>query len=210
MRASEMAFVGRMLHDYDMRLRSKTGLSALVGVDEAGRGPIAGPVFAAAVSFDPDVVLECIYDSKALGKKARERAYEVITSEAACFGIASSSPEEIDELNIRQATLLAMRRAVAMSGVDRPFVVVDGKDVLGHNFDSQAVVGGDGLSMSIAAASILAKVSRDAYMLALDEEYPGYGFADNKGYPTPAHYEALRRLGPTPCHRMSFKGVNGA
>jgi len=210
LRASEMASIGRKLYEYDACLRSSSGQGVLVGVDEAGRGPIAGPVFAAAVCFDSDLVLDCIYDSKALRKKAREHAYGLIVSEAASFGIASASAKEIDELNIRQATLLAMRRAVGMLSVEHPFVVVDGKDILGHNLNSQAIVGGDGLSMSIAAASILAKVSRDAFMDVLDDEYPGYGFARNKGYPTPDHYEALKSLGPTPYHRISFRGVGRA
>jgi len=207
LREADLAEKCRILHDYDTAIRKKMPGLRLIGVDEAGRGPLAGPVFAAAVEFDADTRPNCIYDSKSLDEKSRRFAYDFIVSEAISFCVAYATAKEIDEINIRQASLLAMRRAVASVGSENTHIMVDGKDILGHNLISQAVIKGDSTSLSIAAASILAKVARDEYMVRLDEEYPGYGFAVNKGYPTKDHLEALKRLGPAPCHRITFRGV---
>lgn len=207
MREVELSLRSRELIAFDEALRRAIGAYRLIGVDEAGRGPLAGPVFAAAVEFDVDTRLDCIYDSKSLNEKDRNKAYKMIISEASAFSVASATAKEIDEINIRQASLLAMRRAVSLIGSENTHILVDGKDILGHNLISQAVIKGDRTSLSIAAASILAKVARDEYMARLDEEYPGYGFALNKGYPTRDHLEALKWLGPAPCHRVTFRGV---
>lgn len=195
------------LKHFDDMLRQECLGLELVGTDEAGRGPLAGPVFAAAVCLPAHAVLPGVDDSKKLTSAARAAAARLIEDEATCFAVAMASAGEIDAINIRQASLLAMRRACGMLCLPGALVVVDGKDCLGHNFNSRAVVGGDSLSLSIAAASILAKVARDDYMARLDEELPGYGFAKHKGYPTRQHYEAIRRLGPSAQHRLSFKGV---
>ena len=192
---------------FDECLRSEIGGSALIGTDEAGRGPLAGPVFAAAVCLPQGALLHGVDDSKRLSSSQREEAARLIEDEATCFAVAIATAEEIDALNIRQASLLAMRRACVMLNLDEAFVIVDGKDCLGHNFNSRAVVGGDSRSLSIASASILAKVARDEYMTRLDEELPGYGFAKHKGYPTRQHLEAIKRLGPSAQHRLSFRGV---
>ncbi len=192
---------------FDDCLRAELRGSALIGTDEAGRGPLAGPVFAAAVCLPEGAFLPGVDDSKRLTAVQRAEAAKLIEDEATCFAIAMATAEEIDALNIRQASLLAMRRACSMLCLYEAFVIVDGKDCLGHNFNSRAVVGGDSKSLSIASASVLAKVARDDYMTRLDEEIPGYGFAKHKGYPTRQHYEAIRQLGPSAQHRMSFKGV---
>ncbi|MCK7489384.1 MAG: ribonuclease HII [Anaerotruncus sp.] len=142
-----------------------------------------------------------------MSERQREHAYSIIIDEALSFAVASATAEEIDILNIRQASLLAMRRAVSMLGTGASVVIVDGRDELGHNLYSRALVGGDGKSMAIAAASILAKVTRDEYMRRVDDEYPGYGFKKHKGYPTAQHYEAIRKLGPCREHRLSYSGV---
>lgn len=207
MKGQELSERANELLLYDRLLRISEGGIAIVGLDEAGRGPLAGPVFAAAVCFDEGVSLDCVYDSKRLSERQREFAYKAIVDEAAFFSVASSSSVEIDSLNIRQASLLAMRRAAEMLPPFPSLMIVDGKDALGHNLYSRAIVRGDSLSLSISAASILAKVTRDAYMKQLEEECPGYGFAKHKGYPTAEHLEAIRRLGPSIHHRRSFRGV---
>ncbi len=192
---------------FDSSVRASEPGLLLVGVDEAGRGPLAGPVFAAAVCFDEDTRLDCIFDSKRMSERQREHAYSIIVDEALHFAVASATAEEINSLNIRQASLLAMRRAVTMLGAGPSVVIVDGRDELGHNLNSRALVGGDGKSLCVAAASILAKVTRDEYMRQLDEELPGYGFAKHKGYPTSQHYDAISKLGPCKEHRLSYNGV---
>jgi ribonuclease HII len=194
---------------FDDQLRNKYPGLLLVGVDEAGRGPLAGPVFAAAVILHHDTVLDCIYDSKALSDTQRQIAYRMIIDEASAFSVALATAEEIDSLNIRQASLLAMRRAVSMLGIGNILAIVDGRDNLGHNLNSQAIIKGDLRSLSIGAASILAKVTRDRYMIDLDTQYPGYGFAAHKGYPTKRHYAAIAVLGTCLEHRVSFRGVKG-
>lgn len=180
------------------------GYSKICGTDEAGRGPLAGPVFAAAVIFPEGYRNDDIKDSKKLSEKKRERLFDVITSAAESFSISSASVEEIEVLNILQAALLAMRRAVVGLSVAPDLVLVDGNQDPMLDFPSRMIVKGDTLSMSIAAASILAKVSRDRVMRELDKQYPEYKFAQHKGYGTKLHYEALRKYGVLPIHRKAF------
>ena len=176
----------------------------ICGVDEAGRGPLAGPVCAAAVILPPETVIEGLNDSKRLTEKRREALYDVICEQAIAYGIAMVSEQEIDELNILQATFLAMRRAVEQLQTVPALVLVDGNRDPGLGIETQTVVGGDGKSANIAAASILAKVTRDRYMIGLAEEYPAYGFEVHKGYGTKRHYAAILEHGVTPVHRRSF------
>lgn len=184
--------------------RLHNGLVA--GVDEAGRGPLAGPVVAAAVVLDPKCIPEGIDDSKVLTAVKRERLCEELLK-CARVGVGVASVEEIDTLNIFWATMLAMTRAVDALGFVPAFVLVDGNRCPDWNHQSYAVVGGDALCLSIAAASIVAKHRRDCMMTELDMAFPGYGWASNKGYAAKVHQEALRRLGPTPHHRRSFAPV---
>ena len=177
------------------------------GCDEAGRGPLAGNVIAAAVILDPRKPITGLADSKKLSHKQRESLYETILSKALGIGIGSASPQEIDEINILQASLLAMTRAVESLPTKPEFVFVDGNRCPRWSFPSLAVVKGDAKVASISAASIVAKVVRDRELLRLDEQYPGYGFAQHKGYPTAAHFAALESLGATPVHRLSFAPV---
>lgn len=185
--------------------------AALVaGVDEAGRGPLAGPVVAAAVILDELKPIEGLADSKALSPRRRERLADAIRASALACSIAEASVEEIDRLNILGATLLAMQRAVAGLRLTPRLVRVDGNRVPALAVPVEAVVGGDASVAAIAAASILAKVHRDQLCEALDEAYPGYGFAAHKGYPTAVHLAALRTLGACPAHRRSFAPVREA
>ncbi len=177
------------------------------GVDEAGRGPLAGPVSAAAVILDPDRMPEGLNDSKKLSHRQREALEEEIKLKAVAFGVAFASVEEIAELNILHAAGLAMRRAIEALSVAPALALVDGNYRFKLPCEVKTVVGGDGISASIAAASILAKVARDRVMVALDAEYPGYGFASHKGYSAKAHFAALRELGPCPQHRLSWGAV---
>jgi len=179
----------------------------LAGVDEVGRGPLAGDVVAAAVIFDPARPIAGLADSKTLSEKRREELAPLIKERALSWSVARSSVLEIDELNILQASLLAMRRAVEALAFQPSFVLVDGNRLPSWAYAAQAVVKGDSRVAAIAAASILAKVQRDAELVALDSTYPGYGFAKHKGYPTAAHLQALRELGVTAVHRRSFAPV---
>lgn len=179
----------------------------IAGVDEAGRGPLAGPVYAAAVILESPHSVEGIADSKKLSAARRARLDLEIRERALAWAVASASVEEIDRLNILQASLLAMQRAVAALDVRPGQVLVDGNRCPMLEMASEAVVGGDGLVLEIGAASILAKVARDRVMEEMDLAYPEYGFAKHKGYPTAAHLEVLGRLGPTPQHRSSFGPV---
>ncbi len=186
-------------------LRAK-GHATIAGVDEAGRGPLAGPVVAAAVILPPHRSFEGLTDSKQLRPARREALYHEILEYAIDTGIGIASPEEIDRLNILQASLLAMRRAVEQLTQIPDMLLIDGLYTIPDvSYPQQALVKGDLRSPSIAAASILAKVHRDRLMQQLHEMYPVYGWNRNKGYPTHAHYEALRRFGPTPHHRRSFR-----
>ena len=181
-----------------------SGVTLLCGVDEAGRGPLAGPVYAAAVRLPRGLVIEGLNDSKKLTEKKREALYDVICEKAESFGIAFASVEEIEELNILGATMLAMNRAIAQIAPAPEMALIDGNRSIGIEVPARCVVKGDATCADIAAASILAKVTRDRLMLKLAEEYPHYGFEQHKGYGTAAHYAALREFGPSPVHRPSF------
>ncbi|MFM1895556.1 MAG: ribonuclease [Pseudomonadota bacterium] len=180
----------------------------VAGTDEAGRGPLAGDVIAAAVILDPRYPIAGLNDSKRLTQRQRETCYLQITERAQGYAVARASVAEIDELNILQASLLAMWRAVEQLNVTPRLVVVDGNRCPAWPYDSVAVVGGDARVSCVAAASILAKVTRDREMVALDARYPGYGFARHKGYGTREHLAALERLGPCAVHRRSFAPVS--
>ncbi len=179
----------------------------LAGVDEVGRGPLAGDVVAAAVILDPKRPITGLRDSKKLSEARREALARQIRERARAWAVARASVAEIDELNILQASLLAMRRAVEALQPQPDYVLVDGNRLPRWHYASEPVVRGDDRVPAIAAASILAKVQRDGELVALEEQYPGYGFAAHKGYPTAAHLAALRRLGVTPVHRKSFAPV---
>lgn len=181
------------------------GYSCVCGVDEAGRGPLAGPVCAAAVILPPDLVIEGLNDSKKLTDKRRRALYDVITEQALAYGIAFASEQEIDEINILQATFLAMRRAVEQLRLRPELALVDGnREPDFGEIPVRTIIKGDSLSANIAAASILAKVTRDRFMEEQDAIYPQYGFALHKGYGTQAHYATLRAHGPCPIHRRTF------
>ncbi len=182
------------------------GVEVICGVDEAGRGPLAGPVVAGACVLPRGFVPEGLNDSKKLSEKKRDALYDVIVKNALYWGVGVATPEEIDSLNILNASLLAMRRAVDSSGSAPDLLMVDGNVNRGFETPAVAIVGGDGKSPSIAAASIIAKVTRDRMMEELDREYPCYGFKGHKGYPTKAHKLAVFVHGPSPCHRKSFLG----
>lgn len=187
---------------------SSEDLGLIAGVDEVGRGPLAGHVVAAAVIFDPQKpLIRGLADSKLLTPERREELYGLILERALASAVASASVAEIDSLNILHASMLAMHRAVAALPVQPHFVYVDGNRLPRWEYRSEAVVQGDGRIAAIAAASILAKVTRDRELAALDAQYPGYGFAQHKGYATPMHMQALRELGPSPIHRRSFMPV---
>lgn len=191
-------------YDYE-RKYSVTGLT-VAGTDEAGRGPLAGPVFAAAVILPEGLEIEGLNDSKKLSEKKRAKLFDVIKNEALSYGIASASVEEIDGLNILNASQLAMRRAVAMLSPVPDVVLIDGNISRGFPMTTETIVKGDSLSMSIAAASVLAKEARDRLLIELDKEYPEYKLALHKGYPTKLHMELVRKYGPSPIHRKSFLG----
>ena len=195
-----MSGPGREIED---ALRAE-GYDIVCGVDEAGRGPLAGPVCAAAVILPRGVMIEGLDDSKKLTEKRREALYDVIIAAAEAYGVAFAAVEEIEKLNILGATYLAMNRAIAALGVGIDLALIDGNRNAGIEYPSRCIVKGDAKCVSIAAASVLAKVTRDRYMRALAEKYPGYGFERHKGYGTEAHYAAIRALGPCPEHRPSF------
>lgn len=180
------------------------------GVDEVGRGPLCGDVVTAAVILDPNNPIPELDDSKKLTEKKRERLFVEIQEKALSYCIARSSVEEIDQINILQASLLAMKRAVEGLAIQPEHVLVDGNKIPAWNYPAEAVVKGDSRVAAIGAASILAKVTRDRELVALDNVYPGYGLAGHKGYPTKVHMEALARLGATPIHRRSFAPVKKA
>ncbi|MBQ0101575.1 MAG: ribonuclease HII [Firmicutes bacterium] len=184
---------------------SDRGYSVICGVDEAGRGPLAGDVYAGAVILPQGLVIEGLNDSKKLTEKKREKLFDVITSSAISWGVGKATNEEIDEINILNAALLAMRRAIEQLSPQPDFVLVDGNVEKGFVQPCKAIVKGDATSPSIAAASILAKVSRDRSCIELDRLYPEYGFAKHKGYPTKEHYEAILKYGVLPVHRRSFR-----
>ena len=180
------------------------GFTLICGVDEAGRGPLAGPVCAAAVILPRGLEIDGLNDSKKLTEKKREALYDPIREQAIAYGIAFATVEEIEELNILNATFLAMNRAIEKLNPVPELALIDGNRSTGIRFPSRCVVKGDAKCADIAAASVLAKVTRDRYMLQMAEKYPGYHFEQHKGYGTKLHYDALREYGPSPIHRMSF------
>ena len=180
------------------------GFTAICGVDEAGRGPLCGPVVAAACILPEGYIPEGINDSKKLTEKKREKLFDIICENAVAYCIAEASVEEIDRLNILEADLLAMRRAIEGLSLRADYALIDGNIARDFQVPAKAVIHGDAISPSIAAASILAKVTRDRLCLALDREYPQYGIAKHKGYGTKMHMDALRQYGPSPIHRKQF------
>ncbi len=179
----------------------------LAGVDEVGRGPLAGDVVAAAVILDNNKPIKGLADSKKLTEKKRDTLFDEIIEKATCYCIARASAQEIDQINILQASLLAMKRAVEGLSIKPEYVLVDGNKLPQWDYPSESVVKGDSRVEAISAASILAKVTRDRECIELDQQYPGYGFAQHKGYPTKAHMNAIAELGITPIHRRSFGPV---
>lgn len=180
------------------------GVQIICGVDEAGRGPLAGPVCAAAVILPANAEIPGLNDSKKLSDKKRRELYPIIKEKAIAYGIAFADHKEIDEINILQATYLAMERAISHLSVKPELALIDGNRAKDFGIPVETVIHGDSLSASIAAASVLAKVTRDDYMLEMANTYPGYDFEIHKGYGTKAHYAALSKLGASPIHRMSF------
>ena len=180
------------------------GFNIICGVDEAGRGPLAGPVYAAAVILPSDCVIEGLNDSKKLTEKKREALFDEIKEKALAYGIASADEKEIDEINILNATFLAMKRAIASLSVKPDLALIDGNQKPHTDIEEVTVIKGDAKSMSIAAASVLAKVSRDRFMLEMAEKYPQYEFAKHKGYGTKLHYEKIAQYGVCDIHRRTF------
>ena len=187
----------------ELRLASGKSVT-LCGVDEAGRGPLAGPVCAAAVILPEKLEIPGLNDSKKLSEKKREELYDVISDAALAFGVAFASVEEIEEYNILNATFLAMSRAIEQLDPVPDLALIDGNRSSGIAFPNRCIVKGDARCADVSAASVLAKVTRDRYMRDLAELYPQYGFETHKGYGTAAHYAAIREFGPSPVHRMSF------
>lgn len=185
-------------------IESELPFELICGVDEAGRGPLAGPVCAAAAILPKGLVIPGLNDSKKLSDKRRRELFPIIQQEAVSYGIAFASQEEIDEINILQATFLAMRRAMEQLNPQPEFALIDGNRETDFGVPCKTVIKGDSLSANIAAASVLAKVTRDNWMMEAAEKYPGYGFEIHKGYGTKAHYAALEKLGPCPIHRRTF------
>ena len=183
------------------------GAMRIAGVDEVGRGPLFGPVVAAAVILPRGCRLQDLTDSKKLSEKKRNELDVEIRANAVAWAIAAVDAETIDRINIRQASLLAMRLAVEQLALSPDFLLIDGRDTIAWDCPQQAVIKGDATSFSIAAASVLAKVHRDRLLVELDGKFPGYGLARHKGYPCPAHLAALEMLGPTPLHRRSYHPV---
>lgn len=188
---------------YENEAKDK-GYNVICGVDEAGRGPLAGPVFAAAVILPEGHIIEGVNDSKKLSEKKREMLFDKIIEECVCYSIGTASEKEIDEINILQATYLAMKRAVEGLEIKPDYVLIDGNRMPPLDIPAETIVKGDGKSASIAAASIIAKVSRDRYMLQLAEKYPQYEFEKHKGYGTKLHYEKIAEHGISDIHRKSF------
>ena len=203
--ARENARLEQML-TIEKKLRER-GIQHIAGVDEAGRGPLAGPVVAAAVILPPDTLIPGLNDSKALSEKRRAELFETIHNIALAIGIGKASPREIDRYNIRNATHHAMCEALAALSISPDRVLIDGNAVPGSPFPEQSVIGGDRKSLSIAAASVIAKVTRDRLMIDYHAQYPAYGFAGHKGYGSADHLAALQKHGPCPIHRRSFRGV---
>ena len=196
----------RDLWDYEIKA-GKKGYRLIAGVDEAGRGPLAGPVVAAAVVLPADAFLQGLDDSKKLSPAKREELFPKIQTQAIAYGVAVVSPEVIDEINILQAALLAMKQAVEMFPSDPDLLLIDGNQKIDSSIEQWAIVKGDAKSFSISAASVLAKVTRDHIMEDYHHLYPQYGFARHKGYGTKLHRDLIAKHGPCPIHRSTFKGV---
>lgn len=179
----------------------------VAGVDEVGRGCLAGPVVAAAVILPPEVFISGVDDSKKLTPKSREKLFPIITANALSYAIGMVEADEIDRINILQATRKAMRLAVESLAIRPDAILIDGRDALDMDIPQETIISGDSLSHAIAAASIIAKVTRDRMMVALQEQFPNFGFANHKGYGTETHLSEIRRFGPTKLHRRSFRGV---
>lgn len=190
------------LHEFDNEIRNR--FPVICGIDEAGRGPLAGDVYAAAVVFAPDTVIEGINDSKKLSEKKREKLFGEICEKALAYCIATASVEEIEQMNILNAAMLAMKRAYEGLGVKCDLAMIDGNKSPNVSVRTFTVIKGDATSQSIAAASILAKVARDRYMLELDKKYPQYQFSKHKGYGTKLHHQLLKEYGISEVHRPSF------
>jgi len=190
-------------YTYERELADQ-GYKVICGMDEAGRGPLAGAVFAAAVILPYGLVIDGLNDSKKISEKKREKLFDEIIENAVSYGIGTASAEEIDEINILNASMLAMKRASSLLVPAPDAGIIDGNTSRGFEFHTITLVKGDSISPSVAAASILAKVSRDRYMAELAEKYPEYNFAGHKGYPTKEHMDLVRKLGPCPEHRKSF------
>lgn len=193
--------------EYEKKLWG-AGYEYVAGVDEAGRGPLAGPVYAAAVVFPKGVVIDGINDSKKLSEKKREELYEVIKETALAYAIVSVDEKEIDEINILNAAMKAFKMALDKLSPKADYALLDGNRAPQMDIPYEAVVKGDAKVQAIAAASILAKVERDRYVTEMDKVYPQYGFAKHKGYPTKDHKEAVAKYGPSPIHRLTFRGVS--
>lgn len=190
---------------YDQNIRTQNGIQTLCGLDEAGRGPLFGPVVAAAVILPSDIEFEGLNDSKKLTPKKRDRLFDQIIENAVDYAIGRAEAKEIDDINILNASLLAMRRAVNQLKTRPDLCLIDGNQLrYFESYSAKTVIKGDATSACIAAASILAKVTRDREMESYAKQYPGYGFEKNKGYPTRDHYEALDKYGPTDMHRKTF------
>lgn len=183
------------------------GKKLVAGIDEAGRGPLAGPVYAACVVFEPGVVIDGINDSKKLSEKKREQLFDIIKEKALYYSIVSVDEKEIDRINILEATFKAFRESLNSLPKMPDIALIDGNRAKEIPTEYETIVKGDSKSQSIAAASILAKVARDRFVMELDEKYPQYGFKKHKGYPTKDHYAAIEKYGPSPVHRLTFKGV---
>ena len=192
--------------EYEKKYWDK-GYNLVAGIDEAGRGPLAGAVFAAAVVFEKGVIIEGINDSKKLSEKKREELFDVIKEKALYWSIVSVDEKTIDEINILEASIKAFADSLNALPVMPDVALIDGNRAKNIPTEFETIVKGDSHSQSIAAASILAKVARDRYIMELDKEYPEYGFAKHKGYPTKDHLEAVAKYGPSPIHRLTFKGV---
>jgi ribonuclease HII len=192
---------------YFERQARSNGFQLIAGIDEAGRGPLAGPVVAAAVILPADLLIKGVNDSKKLSPDTRERLFDTIMSQAISVGIGMGSPELIDRINILQATRHAMLSAVSQLDPQPDHLLIDGISTISSPLSQRTIKKGDSLSISIAAASIIAKVTRDRLMRECDLAYPGYGFCGHKGYGSALHLEAIRRLGPSPIHRLTFGGV---
>ncbi len=191
--------------DYSFELAARdAGYRHVCGIDEAGRGPLSGPVVAAACVLEPGTEIPGLNDSKKLTPKKRDLLYDLVIERATDFAVGFATPEEVDSINILNATMLAMRRAIAALKVSADYALVDGNCIRDYPIPARAIIKGDSLSMSVAAASILAKVTRDRLCLEDDRQYPMYGFAKHKGYGTAEHIAALRTYGPCPIHRKTF------